>query len=51
MHAKIVHLSDLHFKNDAENRKRIEYLKTDLQRLEAEGGVFTAFTGDLVFAT
>lgn len=48
MHAKIVHLSDLHFKNDAENRKRIEYLKTDLQRLEAEGGVFTAFTGDLV---
>ncbi|MYM54818.1 metallophosphoesterase [Thalassovita mangrovi] len=48
MEAHIVHLSDLHFKNDAENRKRLEYLLDDLKRLRTSGPIYTAFTGDLV---
>ena len=50
MEAHIVHLSDLHFKNDAENRKRLEYLLDDLTRLKTSGPIYTAFTGDLVNA-
>ena len=48
MEAHIVHLSDLHFKNDADNRKRLEYLLEDLKRLQTSGPIYTAFTGDLV---
>lgn len=50
MEALIVHISDLHFKNDAENRKRLEYLIHDLGRLRADGPIHTAFTGDLIQA-
>lgn len=50
MEALIVHLSDLHFKNDVENRKRLEYLISDLRRLRADGPIHTAFTGDLIQA-
>ena len=50
MEAHIVHLSDLHFKNGTENRKRLEYLLDDLTRLKTSGPIYTAFTGDLVNA-
>lgn len=50
MDATIVHLSDLHFKNDAENKFRLSCLRTDLERLRADGPVYTVFTGDLVHA-
>lgn len=50
MDATIVHLSDLHFKNDAENRLRLRCLRTDLKNLEAEGTIYTVLTGDLVNA-
>ena len=48
MEISIVHLSDLHFKNDAENRFRIERLRDDLAALPLGSNVVTAFTGDLV---
>ncbi|MEP4151662.1 MAG: metallophosphoesterase, partial [Lentilitoribacter sp.] len=48
MECSIVHLSDLHFKNDTENRFRIEMLREDLAKLPLGSNVITAFTGDLV---
>lgn len=48
MEISIVHLSDLHFKNDVENRFRIERLRDDLAALPLGSNVITAFTGDLV---
>jgi len=48
MEYTIVHLSDLHFKNDVENRFRIEMLRNDLAKLPLGSNVITAFTGDLV---
>ncbi len=48
MEVTIIHLSDLHFKNDAENRFRLDRLRSDLERLQTGSQVFTAFTGDLV---
>ena len=48
MEYSIVHLSDLHFKNDAENRFRIEKLREDLVKLRLGTQIITAFTGDLV---
>lgn len=48
MEISIVHLSDLHFKNDVENRFRIEKLREDLAALPLGSKVITAFTGDLV---
>lgn len=50
MDATIIHLSDLHFKNDADNRLRLQLLRKDLQRISTVGPVFTAFTGDLIYA-
>ena len=48
METSIVHLSDLHFKNDVENRFRIERLRDDIAALPLGANVVTAFTGDLV---
>ena len=48
MEVSIIHLSDLHFKNDVENRFRIEKLREDLAALPLGANVITAFTGDLV---
>lgn len=48
MEYSIVHLSDLHFKNDVENRFRIEKLRDDLVKLPLGANTITAFTGDLV---
>ncbi|MGX9354008.1 metallophosphoesterase [Roseobacteraceae bacterium S113] len=48
MEISIVHLSDLHFKNDVENRFRIKKLREDLAALPIGANVITAFTGDLV---
>ncbi|MEE3358834.1 MAG: metallophosphoesterase [Pseudomonadota bacterium] len=48
MEYSIVHLSDLHFKNDVENRFRIEKLREDLVKLPLGPHSITAFTGDLV---
>lgn len=48
MYATIIHISDLHFKNDAENQFRLSCLLRDLERLRSDGPVYTAFTGDLV---
>ena len=48
METSIVHLSDLHFKNDVENRFRIERLRDDIAALPLGPNVVTAFTGDLV---
>ena len=48
MEYSIVHLSDLHFKNDTENHLRIEKLRDDLVKLPLGSNVITAFTGDLV---
>lgn len=50
MDATIIHLSDLHFKNDAENRFRLGRLREDLGRIPTTGSVYTAFTGDLIHA-
>lgn len=50
MNATIVHLSDLHFKNDAENKFRLSCLRADLERLQSDGPICTVFTGDLVNA-
>lgn len=50
MDATIVHLSDLHFKNDVENRVRLEYLKKDLERIKTDAVIYTVFTGDLVYS-
>jgi predicted MPP superfamily phosphohydrolase len=50
MEATIVHLSDLHFKNDAENQFRIRCLLEDLKRLQNDQPIHTVFTGDLVQA-
>lgn len=50
MDVTIIHLSDLHLKNDAENRFRLNVLREDISKLQAKGPVFTAFTGDLVQA-
>ncbi len=50
MDATILHLSDLHFKNDAENRFRLSRLREDLERLTLEGAVYTVLTGDIVNA-
>ncbi len=48
MEYTVVHLSDLHFKNDVENRFRIEKLRDDLAVLPLGSNVIIAFTGDLV---
>lgn len=48
MEYSIVHLSDLHFKNDVENRFRIEKLRDDLIKLPLGSNTITAFSGDLV---
>ncbi|MFC0342414.1 metallophosphoesterase [Paracoccus niistensis] len=48
MEYSIVHLSDLHFKNDVENRFRIEKLREDLVKQRLGPKTITAFTGDLV---
>lgn len=48
MEYSIVHLSDLHFKNDVENRFRIEKLRNDLVKLPLGPNTITVFTGDLV---
>lgn len=48
METSIIHLSDLHFKNDVENRFRIERLREDIAGLPLGSNVVTAFTGDLV---
>ncbi|MEQ8311064.1 MAG: metallophosphoesterase [Silicimonas sp.] len=48
MEYSIVHLSDLHFRNDVENRFRIEKLRDDLKRLPLGSNTITAFSGDLV---
>jgi len=48
MEYSIVHLSDLHFKNDVENRFRIEKLRDDLVKLPLGSNTITAFSGDLV---
>ena len=48
MEISIVHLSDLHFKNDVENRFRLNKLREDLSSLPLGANVITAFTGDLV---
>jgi len=50
MDVTIVHLSDLHLKNDVENRFRLERLRDDISRLQSSGPVFAAFTGDLIQA-
>lgn len=50
MDVTIVHLSDLHLKNDVENRFRLERLRDDVSRLQSSGPVFAAFTGDLIQA-
>lgn len=48
MEYSIVHLSDLHFKNDVENRFRIEKLRDDLVKLPLGSNTITVFSGDLV---
>ncbi len=48
MDATLIHLSDLHFENDAKNRSRIKRLREDLKRLQRDGAVWTVFTGDIV---
>jgi len=48
MKYSIVHLSDLHFKNDVENRFRIEKLLEDLDKLPLGPNILTVFSGDLV---
>lgn len=48
MDISIVHLSDLHFRNDATNRYRLQRLKEDLLRIHSDGSIYTTFTGDLV---
>lgn len=48
MECSIVHLSDLHFKNDVENHFRIEKLRDDLIKLPLGSNTITAFSGDLV---
>lgn len=48
MEVSIIHLSDLHFKNDTENRFRLEKLREDLAAIPLGSNVITAFTGDLV---
>lgn len=48
MEYTLIHLSDLHFKNDVENRQRIEKLREDLSSIPLGTNVITAFTGDLV---
>ena len=50
MSATIIHLSDLHFRNDAANRHRLDCLRTDLERLQTDEPLHTVFTGDLVYA-
>jgi len=50
MDATIVHLSDLHLKNDTENRFRLGCLRADLERLQSDSPIYTVFTGDLVQA-
>jgi 3',5'-cyclic AMP phosphodiesterase CpdA len=45
---QIVHISDLHFKNDVENRVRLQNLLTDLKVFERDQKRYVAFTGDLV---
>lgn len=48
MKVQIVHISDLHFKNDAENRTRVQHLLTDLKSVLTEAKRYVAFTGDLI---
>lgn len=48
MDATIIHLSDLHFSNDVENRNRIKYLLEDLNRIPKYGKIYSVLTGDLV---
>ncbi len=50
MDSTIVHLSDLHFKNDAANRFRLQQLRDDISRIPSSGPISTAFTGDLIHA-
>ena len=48
MKVQIVHISDLHFKNDVENRVRVQNLLTDLATFARDQKRYVAFTGDLV---
>ena len=44
----LIHLSDLHFENDTENRSRVELLCKDIAKeTQLEKNVVTLFTGDL----
>lgn len=45
---QIVHISDLHFKNDVENRLRVQNLLADLSTFARDQKRYVAFTGDLV---
>lgn len=47
MEVTLIHLSDLHFKNDARNRFRLKRLQDDLAQLSLRSKVVTVFTGDL----
>tara|TARA_B110000003_G_scaffold260105_1_gene280666 strand:- start:156 stop:3260 length:3105 start_codon:yes stop_codon:yes gene_type:complete len=48
MEITLIHLSDLHFKNDTKDRFRLEKLRDDLAQLPLGSKVVTLFTGDLV---
>lgn len=50
MEVTVVHLSDLHFKNDTQNRLRLSCLLADLEKLRGSGALYTVLTGDLVNA-
>ncbi len=45
---QVVHISDLHFKNDIENRTRVEHLLADLKSELTETKKYVAFTVDLI---
>lgn len=48
MEYTLIHFSDLHFKNDTENRYRLEKLCEDIATIPLGTNIITAFTGDLV---
>lgn len=50
MEVTLVHISDLHFKNDVENKFRANLLKDDLKRLPKAGPRIVCMTGDIVQA-
>ncbi len=50
MEVTFIHLSDLHFKKDAESKRRVEHLLDDLDKQQISKPAWIMFTGDLVNA-